>query len=236
MTDALTHTALVDSLWSARRQDRSVPAEPMSPDDGFAVLRQLVHRAVAAGDEIVGWKIARLPGDDGEPFFFAAPVFVSSFSPESRSELRDPRLEVELVARIQEVGAPGAAWQLDWHVGLEIVDNHDPGWPLHLGWAIADWGLHAAVVLGDGCRAPSDDEGFRVRVESGEGVLEADGMWRTGHATLTDVLARDCPRVGRACRPGDLVWSGALLPPMPVAQAPVHASVDGLGSATIHAS
>jgi 2-keto-4-pentenoate hydratase len=228
---------MVDALWRSRRTADAVVAPPLTPDEGFAVLTELVGRAVDEGDEVIGWKIARLPGDgNAEPFLFAAPVFRSSLEPLTGRRLAGPKVEVELVGRIETINGNDASaehpWTMSWRVGLELVANHDPDWSMTPGWAIADWGLHAAAVLGEACRQPEQDEPVPVQIAvEGEEGFSRDGAWRIGTANLATVLERDAARVVRPCQTGDLVWTGALIPPMPLTIGPtLVAVVGGFGS------
>jgi 2-keto-4-pentenoate hydratase len=235
---------IVDVLWRLRRTAETVIAPPMAPEEGFDILRKLVARAIDDGDEVIGWKIARLPsGEDESPFVFAAPVFTSSLQPVSGRRLASPKLEVELVAVIDALGGDSASpesdtWKLSWRVGLEIAANNARDGHKSPGWAIADWGLHAAVVLGDHCRQPTPDEALSVRIAvEGAPEVQQQGAWRIGRKDMIDVLHRDCPRVARPCRSGDLVWTGALVAPMPLpVEASLLAEVEGLGSVKLSAA
>jgi 2-keto-4-pentenoate hydratase len=231
---------IVDILWRVRRTAETVTATPMAPEEGFDILRKLVARAIDDGDEVIGWKIARLSsGEDESPFVFAAPVFTSSLQPISGRQLASPKLEVELVAVVDALGRQGASpasesdtWTLSWRVGLEIAANNARDGHKSPGWAIADWGLHAGVVLGDHCRQPTPDEALSVRIAvEGAAEVQQQGAWRIGREGMIDVLHRDCPRVARPCRSGDLVWTGALVAPMPFpVDSSLLAEVEGFGS------
>jgi 2-keto-4-pentenoate hydratase len=187
---------------------------------------------VAEGEEVVGWKIARLPDRAGADVLFAGPVFASSLGPAHRA-LVAPRFEVEHVARLDALGP----LQLTWHLGLEVVDNHAPGWTLDPAWALADWAVHGGAVLGPVSDPPLPDQPRKVELAIGAERRTVEGAWRTGVPRMVEVLERDCPALLRPWRPGDLVWSGSLLPPTPVpVGVDVVARVDGLGEVRLDAT
>ncbi len=204
--------ALADRLWQARIHGTTVePDAGLGLDAGRTVLARLTERAIAAGDEVIGWKIGKLPHPaDASDVFLAAPVFTSSLGARPRA-LVSPLLEVEYVARVVSPADRSAEWQL----GFEVVDNHGEGWPFAAGWGIADWGLHAGAVVGEPCDAPVTDAPVTVTIE-GWPEPTTQGAWRTGADRLWEVLARDCPAVLRPCVAGDLVWTGSLWPPAPI--------------------
>jgi 2-keto-4-pentenoate hydratase len=223
---------LVDSLWDARRSGGTVAAPAdLSLDEGIDALRSLTDRALRAGHELIGWKLARLPPSDGaNGVVFAAPVFRQSLLPTALAHARAPRLEVELVCRL---GDAKATWtDLRWNVGMEIIDNHDPAWSTSAGWALADWGLHVGAKLGGSCQAPVVGTAIRVDVQIGDVVTQRVGAWRERwYETMLDALQRDCPRIVRPCAVGDLVWTGALVPAIElVSGTAFNAIVHGFGS------
>lgn len=232
------HADLIERLWRARRQQVEVPARPMTPDQGVEILRDLVQRALAEGDSIVGWKIASIGGEPDPAAQFAAPVFSSSLRwvPEVPGPFT--KVEVEMVASIGRAPRPGEApepgredWQMSWLLGLEIIDNHDPHGCLDPGWAIADWGLHGAAVIGDQCPAPTHGGGVMVHVSTTHGRSSRRGSWKLGTAQMIHLLERDCDRVGRPCVAGDFVWTGAVIPALDYpTDGRLTAKVDGFGS------
>lgn len=205
---------VVEALWRARLDGITVPPPALDFEEAMAVLAGLVRREVDGGEEIVGWKIARLPDAQGEDVLFAGPVFAGSLVPASRA-LVAPRVETEYVARIKQP-LPEGGWATAWHLGFEIVDNHSPDWSLDPAWAVADWGLHAGAILGDPCAAPVVDAPVSVRFRVDDDEVVTAGAWRTGHERMHAILERDCARLARPLQAGDLVWSGALFPPVAI--------------------
>ena len=225
-------TDLVDLLWRARAAGATVEPHELSLDEARATLAELTARAVADGEEVIGWKIARLPDRAGHDVVFAGPVFASSLGVADRS-LVSPRVEVEHVARVESDDRR----DLTWHLGLEVVDNHAPDWTLDPAWALADWAVHGGGVLGPRCDPPMADEDRMVGLVVGDDRQTLEGAWRTGVDRMVEVLERECPALLRSWRPGDLVWSGSLLPPTPVpVGVDVVARVDGPGEVRLDAT
>jgi hypothetical protein len=156
-------------LWQLRGRAVTLPAADLALDDGYAVLGHLTVRAVEAGDEIVGWKVGRLPSADreGAPFVFAAPVFRSGLTQRLGGRGPIARAEVEFVAELGD--------KLDvrsWYLGVEIIANHDPCWRITPATAVADWvaSLRGAwpALSGAGIRpAPADDDLCRRTARAG---------------------------------------------------------------------
>jgi 2-keto-4-pentenoate hydratase len=201
-------------------------------DEGLQVLRGLTARMVGTGNPIVGWKIARLPGAEHSPF--VGPVFASSLTPGCLTRAVRSRVEVEFVARLERPlgSGPFETTSFSWFVGLEFIDNHDPDWDLALGWAAADWGLQVGAVVGDPCGPPTFERQVVVELELPAARSMEGGAWQIGPDVLVELLRRDCPRIARPCQVGDLVWTGALVAPVPLTSSTwIRATVDG--SATV---
>jgi 2-keto-4-pentenoate hydratase len=227
----LTQFALADDLWQAYRTWAPVAAVSISVEEGFATLSWLVQRRLGGGDPIVGWKIARLTsGAQEPPFLFAAPVFASSLtSVPSRAGLM---CETEFVAQMGRNRRTGG--NVTWHLGFEIIGNHDPQWCLEPAWAVADWGLHVAGQIGPECAPPWPDTPLRMTVTLNGAASEMSACWKVTLQTVLDVLERDCERVARPWSAGDLVWTGALAPPIAVdATTTLSVDIDGYGTATL---
>jgi 2-keto-4-pentenoate hydratase len=218
---------LANALWEARNNGTNVDACALALEEAREVLADLVQRELATGREVVGWKIARLPLEGADDVFFAGPVFAHYDRP--TSPLVRPRVEVEFVARIEGREGDGS-WRLSWHVGLEIVDNHDREWCLDPAWCLADWAVHAAASLGGPCQTPPEDAPIGVKLVIGDRSITRKGRWRMGHNRMLATLDKDCEQLARPLQVGDLVWSGSLLPPEPLpVGASVQGSVDGYG-------
>ena len=152
-----------------------------------------------------------------------------------------PRIEVEVVFGFGSAGGPGAGGGAGatesprWvALGAELVDCHFEGWRLHPADAVADFGLHAGLVVGpavsmaetDAERSKQGDalremavsismNGERLAAGAGEAVLE-------GPVTVLEELGRSLgsrmasyglpSRATPGRRPGYLVSTGTLTP------------------------
>jgi hypothetical protein len=195
-----------------------------------------------SGDTIVGWKIAKIAlSGQSEDFYFAAPVFLSSLVPGRTWDVVAPRVEVELVAKLEEpanldADRNGTKWSTTWCLGLEVVSNHDRHWALSPGWAIADWGLHAAAVLGPQSRPPVFGATIPVSVTAGSEHLDHLGSWTLGYERLFRILDAFCERIARAPQLGDFIWTGALAPAFALTdRIDVAAEAVGFGSVVLTA-
>jgi 2-oxo-3-hexenedioate decarboxylase len=75
-----------------------------------------------------------------------------------------PRLEPEVVLKLRHEVPRGdssvedLARCLEWMaIGFEIVDSHYPGWRFTAPEAVADFGVHAALVIGTPWHVESED-------------------------------------------------------------------------------
>jgi 2-oxo-3-hexenedioate decarboxylase len=188
-----------------------------SAADALAVAERLRELRIAGGDRPAGYKVgftnpavrAQFSADG----LLAATVYEATLAPGRKIEagpLLGPRIEPEIVLGM---GADGVAWAA---LGFEIVQSHVAQW--NFGWvdAIADFGLHAALVIGTQRRfAAGDGErltAMRVRllrdgevVERGRGS-DVDGGPLGSLAWLREHLAH----LGRDVREGEVVSTGSL--------------------------
>lgn len=146
-------STLADALWRARRQgivvDGRFPWAELSPDSARAVAAELVRRHAGTGDAQVGWKLGAtdpaVQAAMGSVGPFTAPIFASTLLASGGTvSLRSfvaPILEMELAFVEGPGGRRPAAC-------IEIADSRYGSWQLTLAQAIADFGLHGAIVVG----------------------------------------------------------------------------------------
>ncbi|MGP6159274.1 MAG: 2-keto-4-pentenoate hydratase [Vulcanimicrobiaceae bacterium] len=194
---------------------RSVPG--FSAAHALAVAERLRELRIACGDRPAGYKVgftnpavrAQFSADG----MLAATVYESTLAPEPKIEagrLLGPRIEPEVVLGVQ---AGGVAWAA---FGFEIVQSHVPEW--NFGWvdAIADFGLHAALVIGAKRPFAPDDgarlEGMRVQLlRDGELVERGRGSdVEGGPLGSLSWLREHLAGLGRDLREGELVSTGSL--------------------------
>ena len=148
-------------------------------------------------------------------------------------QFADPKIEPEIVvhfgasppvsADIAEVLA-----SIDWIAhGIEIVQSHFPGWKFQAADTIADWGLHATLIVGEpldvkrlGADVVADIENFTVTLSCDGDVREqgrgsnalGSPLKAVGH--LISVIAKQ-PHASRL-QSGEMVTTGTLTAALPI--------------------
>ena len=141
--------------------------------------------------------------------------------------LAEPRLEPEIALGLDRAPEPGmdeaalmgcVAWVAH---GFELVQSVYPGWAFAAADAVAGFGLHGALVLGERREVGGDVEGWRAAISGLAVELRRDGtLVARGHAQdvvggplgalrfLADDLARrpDAPPLAA----GEVVTTGTL--------------------------
>ncbi len=140
-----------------------------------------------------------------------------------------PRLEPEVVLKLRHAipnddpSVVELAGCLEWvAIGFEIVDSHYPDWRFTASEAIADFGAHAALVVGSPWYTDSEDPEFiatsletlEVTLRGGKDfVAKGDGRNALGSPLLAlGYLARVLATHSQAppLRPGELITTGTL--------------------------
>ena len=148
-------------------------------------------------------------------------------------QFAEPKIEPEIVvhfgsspklsADLSEVLA-----SVDWIAhGIEIVQSHFPGWKFQAADTIADWGLHATLIVGEplnvtqlGTGIIFDLEKFTVTLSCDDEVREkGKGSNALGNPLkavvhLMEVLAKQ-PHAS-PLRSGELVTTGTLTAALPI--------------------
>ena len=214
----IDYASLADELAAARR-DRttivppSTRAQAFALTDGYAVGALLCDRHARLGDRRVGLKIGFTNTALWTAFGLAepicAPVYESTVrhggdqTSFSMSALVAPKLEPEIVIGLD---SSGPAW---WALGYEIVDCHYADWKMGPADAVADAGLHAALLVGPrmtlGTGAPELRTPFGVQLFCNGGLVES--------STTRVVLGS--PLVALAFATGIGKKTAALEPPQP---------------------
>jgi 2-keto-4-pentenoate hydratase len=195
---------------------RALPG--FSKDDALAIAEGVRALRIAAGAVPVGYKVGftnaavRAQFDAAAPL--AATVYRDTLAAAPRIDagpLLGPRIEPEVVIGL------GADAEIAWAaLAFEIVQSHVADWNFGYLDAIADFGLHAALIVGE--RRPIDALGtarlpaLQARllrngelVECGAGS-DVDG----GALGSIEWLRGDLRRVGRDLLPGELVSTGSM--------------------------
>ena len=145
----------------------------------------------------------------------------------------EPKIEPEIVVHFKS--APPVSDDLteilaciDWIAhGIEIVQSHFPGWHFQAPDSIADWGLHAALIVGEprdvsqlGPTVISDLEQFTITLASdGDVQDQGQGSNALGNplraiAHLINVIAKQ-PQAN-PLQAGELVTTGTLTAALPI--------------------
>jgi 2-oxo-3-hexenedioate decarboxylase len=199
--------------------------EPFSKADALAIAERVRELRIAAGAKPVGYKVgftnAAVRTQFAAEAQLAAPIYDETLALEPRIDARPllgPRIEPEVVVGLDARG------QIAWAaLGFEIVQSHVRDWQFGYLDAIADFGLHAALVVGE--RRSIDEAGAAlltampvqllrngVVVERGAGS-DVDG----GAAGSLRWLSDDLRRVGRDLLPGEIVTTGSMTRVPPIA-------------------
>jgi 2-oxo-3-hexenedioate decarboxylase len=225
-------------LLLAARADRRVLAEssenrpPLTPDQGYAIGKIIQRSCLDQGWQQVGWKLGMTNPAAWErlgvsgPFY--APVYQETVKARrlQAADLVQPKIEAELVIGLRRAVGQDASRDeirdgIGWlAAGIEFVECHYPGWVFTPAEAIADGGLHGALVVGPARQVSATDtlrlKEFQCRLER-NGAIQAEG---SAAAVMGDPFAALCWIV--AAVPGglaaeDMVTTGTMVTPIDVA-------------------
>jgi len=230
---------------------------------GYAVGAAITEQRRARGERSVGRKIGFTNAGIWAEYGVDAPLWAHVYdttlrhAPEGRAALSlagvaAPRIEPEIVlglrqAPSEEATAPevllrSVAWVA---LGFEVVDCHFAEWRFTLADAVADFGLHAALVVGQPVMLPA---------EAGPDLTDALAhcaltLRRNGETVATGVganaLGSPLRALGHLVRTlhaqgaeplaaGEVVTTGTLTPAFPVTPGQTWAaSVEGLSLAPL---
>ena len=238
---------LIAELLQARDAGR-VAAKPsqfgfdLSLQDGYLIGHTLHERLVSRGLKPVGRKIGFTNRALWEQFQVSAPIWAPiyeqtvHFAHEGKLRLSlagmvAPRLEPEVVFKLSasvpsgESSMGALANCIEWvAIGFEIVDSHFADWRFTAAEAVADFGVHAALVVGTPWRVAAEDrhrlastlESLKVSLSGGKD-FRADGAGRNALgnpllslAHLAHVLATQ--PWAAPLESGEVITTGTLTP------------------------
>jgi 2-oxo-3-hexenedioate decarboxylase len=210
--------ALVDAYRARRLIEAPSRTLPHFAKDDALEIAEIVRRLrIAQGDTPVGYKVGFTNGAVRAQFEAEAPlaatVYRETLSSSRRIDARSllgPRIEPEIVIGIGPAGEP--AWAA---FGFEIVQSHVADWNFGYLDAIADFGLHAALIVGTP-RPMTLSEierlvDMRVRLLR-NGVVAEEGAARDvdgGPLGSLAWLRSELQRLHRELQPGDVVSTGS---------------------------
>jgi 2-keto-4-pentenoate hydratase len=221
-----------DALATARSIGATTPSHrAITLFEGYEIGRALELERIAGGWRRLGWKLGFTNQDLwvalGLDQPFRAPVYAETLASERIEAygLVQPRIEPEIVLGIGRDVPAGAsrgeiAAAIQWSAaGLEVVQCHFEGWEMSPAEAVADAGLHAALVIGPRREITAAEA---VTLSACECVLLCDGK-PVASGRGTNVLGGPLEALGwllrnlpGGLRSGELVTTGTLTPAMPV--------------------
>jgi 2-keto-4-pentenoate hydratase len=247
----LDSRAIAQELFVARASGQTVDVPPSARDAAFdlsaayEVEAELVRLRHAHGHSPVGrkvgyankavWRVLKLETlvwahmyDDTVRHTAANDASLSV------ANLRSPKIEPEIVFKLREplptgmLEAVDVLDAVDWlALGFEIIDCPFPDWKFQPTDFVANFGLHAALIVGDPMPIVSDRlsalagalAGFTVSLsKNGQPVAEGSGRNVLRSPVLClGVLGANLSRSADPLRAGELVSSGTLTEPQPIA-------------------
>jgi 2-keto-4-pentenoate hydratase len=190
--------------------------EAFSKADALAIAERVRELRIAAGATPVGYKVGftnpAVRAQFNADAQLGATVYDETVAPEPRIDARallGPRIEPEVVVGL------GADGEIAWAaLGFEIVQSHVRNWDFGYLDAIADFGLHAALIIGE--RRPVTSASILTAMpvqllRDGEVVERGAGSDVDGGAPGSlRWLRDDVRRVGRELLPGEIVSTGSM--------------------------
>jgi 2-oxo-3-hexenedioate decarboxylase len=246
--------AIAQDLVAAERERKTIPQfSDHQPDldlaTAYEAQKLFVQAKLDAGERFVGWKLGLTSRNKQQAMGVDAPLYGRVTSgmlapygePVRLDRFIHPRVESEiafLLARDVEPPATVTSVLAATEVvfaAVDVLDSRYEGFRFTLEDVVADNASAGAFYLGPIARRPAELPDLRllgsvVRVD-GEVAMTAAGAAVMGHpaasvAWLADQLARE----GEGLRAGQLVFSGGVTAPVPVAAGgSVAFEFDGLG-------
>lgn len=220
-------------------QARATPLAPacgegLTLDDGLQVQHQALARRLAAGERLTGWKVAFAGAAAQRRFGLSEPVYgaltdamcVPPGTTLALGGLVQPKLEVELALILGAPLRPGT-WDDAALLGavaavapaFEVADCRWSGWRFGAGAFLADNAAAALYCLGETqAFGPAHHAGLDWRLESEGAVLGAGSSPGEGDAPLPNACwaLRRLLADGASLQAGQVILSGALLPPLDI--------------------
>jgi 2-oxo-3-hexenedioate decarboxylase len=254
---------LADELLSAHETQLELsPPSRRDPhfrlEDGYAVGALVHEHRVESGWLPVGFKLGftnqAIWGQLGLSSPFCSHVYaqtvhdVSDQNGVPLSRYVAPRIEPEIVVGLgSDVGADASADEvaaaLAWAaLGIEIVQCHYPNWDMKPADAIADAGLHAALLIGPRHQLDRDAANRLALAEvtlrrSGQEISRGHGSAALGGPVEALVWLLSLPGID-SLPAGTTVTTGTLTPAFPVVPGEVwqvnETDPEGLGAIEIH--
>lgn len=192
LIDARTHSHPLEPLSAG---------QALSVDDAYGIARRIYDVRIAEGEVPVGRKIGFVnrvlwPKEEASPTIHA-PIWTPLFNTtviEAQDNVAtlnirgamQPRIEAEIVFRLKQAPAPDATMHdlaecIEWMAhGIEIVVCPFPGWKFETADAVAAFGMHGALIIGEPRVVSSLSRSHLETMMQGVSVsLSCDGVLRT---------------------------------------------------------
>ncbi len=246
---------LSDDLMNAR--DNATLLTPPSSERGFHlaaaydVTDELMRRRISQGHEVTGRKIGLTNTASWDKLGLDAPVWGYMYSDTvhyaqngtlrlSPSGMAAPKLEPEIIFRWRG-GEENLLDNIEWlALGYEVVDCHYPDWDFKPADAVADFGLHAALVVGQPLVVTQKrKEGLEEALKNIRVTLYKEGE-EVARGSGADVMGSPLNALGGllslleersdGLKPGDVVTTGTFATPTPVEAGESYTAVaEGVG-------
>jgi 2-keto-4-pentenoate hydratase len=228
---------LVARLDHAARSVQALP--PLAPQDldlltGYTLQREALHARQVRGEQLTGWKVAFAGSAAQQRMGIHEPVLggltdamiVEPGSSVALSRLIEPKLEIELAFVLGRTLVPGdysdeelLAAVSDIAPAFEIADCRWQGWRFGVGAFLADNAAAALYCMGSRVRFDRDQfasVAYRLECDGVPcGTGDTQGREDAPSVNLCWLLRRLLAD-GRCVEAGQVVLSGALLPPMAI--------------------
>lgn len=228
MADRETLAHALVAAWRERTFLFDAPSRStadFSEADALAVAERVRALRIADGAKPVGYKVGFTNPVVRAQFDAAAPLQASVYDETlcawpriAAGPLLGPRIEPEVVVGLNADGEIGWA-----ALGFEIVQSHVRDWNFGYFDAIADFGLHAALIVGErrpvGAADAARLESMTVALRrNGEIVERGTGSDVDGGALGSVRWLREAlRRAGRDLLPGEIVSTGSMTRVPPIA-------------------
>jgi 2-oxo-3-hexenedioate decarboxylase len=211
--------------------------------DAYAVAERVREMRLARGERAVGRKIGFTNRAVQAAFGVSAPIWNYMFAGSVHDLAASgsfalagtvaPRIEPEIVLHLASAPLLGMSERelagcVDWVAhGYEIVDSIFPDWSFRAADAVAGFGVHTALLIGDkqpvaGKQAQWIDKlaGFTIELRSNDGVEKSGGGANVLGSPLAALkfLIEEIARYP-SCRPleaGEIITTGTLTDEMPI--------------------
>lgn len=254
-----TAQEIADDLIAAERERKGIAQfSDLHPDipveTAYAAQKAFVASKLDAGESLVGWKLGLTSRNKQVAMGLDAPLYGRVTSgmilphgdPVRLDRFIHPRVESEIAFLLaRDVAAPATVTSVlaatEVVLGaVDVLDSRYESFTFTLSDVVADNASAGAFFLGPLARRPEDVGDLRllgcvVRVD-GEVVMTAAGAAVMGHpAASVAWLANQLAGTGEVLRAGQLVFSGGVTAPVPVAaRGSVTFEFDGLGAIEVH--